>query len=447
MAAGRRIDRREGEEPWTIPATSPTCRPTPAESKTPCRACAAAASGPSKGQVVLVLQGGGALGAYQAGVYEALHEAGIEPDWIIGTSIGAINASLIAGNEPKERLASAARPSGRRVEQSPDLDIWSALPWVGRCLPNWATMANGISGFFKPNPLAFLGLHVPLAPDAAGYYSTKPLETTLKSWSISTACRMRAHASPSAPPMSAPRRCIYFDSRDMPLTARHVMASGALPPAFPPIRIDGDLYWDGGILSNTPVEAVFDDNPRRNSLVFAVHIWNPQGQEPDIDLAGDEPAEGHPVFEPRRQPHHAPEADPPPAPRHRRTRRPPARGASGTGRGRGNGRLWLPDPHACRAAAGAAARREDHTKDIDFSRAGIKRALEGRLSSTRSTSCRSALGEGCRSDRGLLPARASPHGHAGVLNHNLPALQAGPLVARPSFVDLSRGLLSPRTRR
>jgi NTE family protein len=73
----------------------------------------------------------------------------------------------------------------------------------------------------------------------------------------------------------------YFDSRRMPLSARHVMASGALPPAFPAIRIDGELYWDGGILSNTPVEAVFDDDPRRNSLVFAVHIWNPHGTEPE----------------------------------------------------------------------------------------------------------------------------------------------------------------------
>ena len=73
----------------------------------------------------------------------------------------------------------------------------------------------------------------------------------------------------------------YFDSRDMELDVRHVMASGALPPAFPAVRIDGELYWDGGILSNTPVEAVFDDNPRRNRVIFAVHIWNPQGPEPE----------------------------------------------------------------------------------------------------------------------------------------------------------------------
>ena len=98
----------------------------------------------------------------------------------------------------------------------------------------------------------------------------------------------------------------YFDSRDMPLGVKHVMASGALPPAFPAVRIDGELYWDGGILSNTPTEAIFDDNPRKNSLIFAVHLWNPMGRRAELDLGGAQPAKGHPVFQPRRQPHRAP---------------------------------------------------------------------------------------------------------------------------------------------
>jgi NTE family protein len=232
------------------------------------------------GQIVLVLQGGGALGAYQAGVYQALHEAGIEPDWVIGTSIGAINASLIAGNEPKDRLA-RLREFWSRIEQSPTLDMLGSLPWIGRALPNWTTLANGVANFFKPNPLAFLGPHVALAADAAGYYSTMPLEKTLcelVDFSRLAKCEPRLTVGAANLRTSEMR---YFDSRDTSLTARHVMASGALPPAFPAIRIDGDLYWDGGILSNTPVEAVFDDNPRRNSLVLAVHIWNPQGPEPE----------------------------------------------------------------------------------------------------------------------------------------------------------------------
>jgi len=120
------------------------------------------------GQIVLVFQGGGALGAYQAGVYEALHEAGIEPDWLIGTSIGAINATIIVGNKPQDRLGNL-REFWRRVEHAPVLEALSSLPWIGASLPNWSALAAGISGFFRPNPLALMGWQVPLAPDAAGY--------------------------------------------------------------------------------------------------------------------------------------------------------------------------------------------------------------------------------------------------------------------------------------
>jgi NTE family protein len=231
------------------------------------------------GQIVLVLQGGGALGAYQAGVYEAMHEAGIEPDWVVGTSIGAINAALIACNRPEDRLV-RLREFWKRMEQSSALEAAASLPWIGNMLPNWATMAQGISGFFKPNPLAFLGTQIPLAPEAAGYYSTKPLEQTLGELTDFSLLEKGApRLTVGAANVRTSEMC-YFDSRESRLTAHHVMASGALPPAFPAVRIDGELYWDGGILSNTPVEVVFDDRRRRNSLVFAVHIWNPSGMEP-----------------------------------------------------------------------------------------------------------------------------------------------------------------------
>jgi NTE family protein len=233
----------------------------------------------SHGQIVLVLQGGGALGAYQAGVYQAMHDAGIEPDWVIGTSIGAINASLIAGNKPEDRL-SRLEQFWDRVVHNPVLEALAGLPWIGAELPNWATVTSGIRGFFEPNPLAFLGRHVPLSSESAAYYSTRPLEATLTDlvdFSLIQDGPTRLTVGAAQVRTSEMR---YFDSRDMKLTARHVMASGALPPAFPAVRIDGELYWDGGILSNTPVEAVFDDIPRKNSLVFAIHIWNPDGPEP-----------------------------------------------------------------------------------------------------------------------------------------------------------------------
>jgi NTE family protein len=233
----------------------------------------------NNGQVVLVLQGGGALGAYQGGVYEALHEAGVEPDWIVGTSIGAINASIIAGNEPENRLP-RLKEFWKRVEAA---DYWGAFPaWAGAgdALSSWMTITSGISGFFEPHTRAFFGAHMPLGPDAAGYYSTAPLRTTLEDlvdFNLLNRSSVRLTVGAAHVRSSVMH---YFDSRDMPLTVSHVMASGALPPAFPAVRIDGELYWDGGILSNTPAERIFEDNPRRNSLIFAVHLWNPTGPEP-----------------------------------------------------------------------------------------------------------------------------------------------------------------------
>jgi NTE family protein len=235
---------------------------------------------PDTKQIVLVLQGGGALGAYQAGVYQALHEAGIEPNWVIGTSIGAINASLIAGNEPADRL-DRLKAFWRRVQHGPFQQAMSSLPLIGNLAANWFTMAGGIDDFFKPNPMAFAGAHVPLGSDTAAYYSTAPLAATLDELVDFDRINRGATRLTVGAANVRTSEMRYFDSRAMPLTARHVMASGALPPAFPAIRIDGELYWDGGILSNTPVEAVFDDDPRRNSLVFAVHIWNPHGSEPE----------------------------------------------------------------------------------------------------------------------------------------------------------------------
>jgi NTE family protein len=231
------------------------------------------------GQRVLVLQGGGALGAYQVGVYQALHEAGVEPDWVIGTSIGAINASLIAGSPRHERM-DRLKEFWKRVEHGRFLG--SPLPaWFGTAVRNMLAVTTGVPAFFRPNPAAFMSVHSPLGPEAAGYYTTEPLAETLSElvdFDQINSGDVRLTVGASNVSTSEMR---YFDSRDMPLDLRHVMASGALPPAFPAVRIDGQLYWDGGILSNTPVEVVFDDNPRRNSIVFAVHIWNPHGDEPN----------------------------------------------------------------------------------------------------------------------------------------------------------------------
>ena len=231
------------------------------------------------GRVVLVLQGGGALGSYQAGVYQALHEAGIEPGWIIGTSIGAINASLIAGNPLLDRLPQL-REFWKRMERNPIWNIRTAFPEFNDRLSYWTTVTQGIPSFFTPNPLAHAGDSYPLGPERAGYYSTAPLEKTLAELvdiNLLNSCEPRLTVGAAHVRTSQMR---YFDSQHCELSIKHIMASGALPPAFPAVRIDGELYWDGGILSNTPTEVVFDDNPRKDSLIFAVHLWNPVGAEP-----------------------------------------------------------------------------------------------------------------------------------------------------------------------
>jgi NTE family protein len=246
------------------------------------------ASGPAQprpipeklGQIVLVLQGGGALGAYQVGVYQALHEAGVEPDWVIGTSIGAINASLIAGNAPEDRMPRLQEFWGR-VQNNPCMELLSTSPLIGPLASNLMTIAHGIPAFFKPNLPAFLGPHVPLGTTGAGYYDTAPLERTLAELVDFERIDKRETRLTVGAANVKTSEMHYFDSHDMDLDVRHVMASCALPPAFPAVRIDDDLYWDGGILSNTPVEAVFDDSPRWSSVIFAVHIWDPQGPEPD----------------------------------------------------------------------------------------------------------------------------------------------------------------------
>jgi NTE family protein len=225
-----------------------------------------------------VLQGGGALGAYQVGVYQALHEAGVEPDWVIGTSIGAINAAIIAGSPTGERMERLAE-FWRRVEHGHAFEA-ALPPSLSTMWRNAATILNGHPTFFSPNPLAFASAHLPLGPEHAGYYSVEPMRQTLADlvdFDRVNSGDVRLTVGASNVTTS---EMVYFDSRDMPLDLRHVMASGALPPAFPAVRIDGELYWDGGILSNTPVEVVFDDNPRRDSMVYAVHIWNPHGPEP-----------------------------------------------------------------------------------------------------------------------------------------------------------------------
>ena len=323
------------------------------------------------GQVVLVLQGGGALGAYQVGVYQALHEAGVEPDWVIGTSIGAINGALIAGSAPDARM-DRLMAFWDRVTHSVEGDItrwWTGLANLG---VNLATLARGVPTFFTPNPSAWLGPYARVGLDAAAWYTTAPLRETLAElvdFGQVNGGRTRLTVGAVTVRTGEMR---YFDSRDEPLGLDHVMASGALPPAFPAVRVDGEAYWDGGIYSNTPIEAVLDDKPRRDSVIFAVHMWNPEGDEPqslwevlgrqkDIQYAS---RSGSHIARQKQIHHlrhiirellaHVPEAE-------RQTAA--VRGLAGWGCGT--------TMHVARLVA-PAVDGEDHTKDIDFTPEGIR---------------------------------------------------------------------------
>lgn len=232
------------------------------------------------GQSVLVLQGGGALGAYQAGVYQAMHEAGIEPDWVIGTSIGAINGAIISGNKPEHRLT-RLREFWDGVEQQ--LPSQGPLSWLGLTtkVAGANTILQGIPSFFRPNPAALLGVNAKLGVDQAAYYTTEPLRETLTKLVDFDYLREGKNRLTVGAVHVQSGDMRYFDSREECLAVEHVMASGALPPGFPAVRVNGEPYWDGGLYSNTPIEAVLDDNPRRDSTIFAVNVWQQIGEEPE----------------------------------------------------------------------------------------------------------------------------------------------------------------------
>ena len=232
------------------------------------------------GQVVLVFQGGGAFGAYQGGVYQALHEAGIEPDWVIGTSIGAVNAAIIAGNDVAVRL-DRLREFWQRIERKP---VWGDTPFgrlAGHAAAYWMTILGGIPGYFAPNSAIAWGLNALVGVEHAAFYTINELRKTI----ANVVDFERLNAKQPRLTVGAVNvrtgKMHYFDSRSVPITVDHVLASCAVPPGFPAVRIDGDPYWDGALYSNTPVEVVFDDNPRRNSVVFSVQIFPIAGPEPE----------------------------------------------------------------------------------------------------------------------------------------------------------------------
>jgi NTE family protein len=233
---------------------------------------------------VLIFQGGGALGAYQAGVYEQLVAAETHIDWVIGTSIGAINCGIIAGNPPETRLAQLQAFWHSLAPVVPAYATpWTAmLPWtnVGSTLNTFHTLMSGVEGFFKPRPGALwdINARVPLAQ--ASFYDTAPLKATLEKFidfDYLNSGEMRI--SVCAVDLES-GQSVVFDSANGDIIPEHIMASGALPPGFPPIEIDGRVYWDGGIYSNSPLEVFLADSLTRDALCFMVDLWDPTESRP-----------------------------------------------------------------------------------------------------------------------------------------------------------------------
>jgi NTE family protein len=247
-------------------------------------------------RVVLVLQGGGALGAYQAGVYQAIHEANIQIDWICGTSIGGVNGALLAGNQPGRRVK-RLREFWEAVTEPPiripNVPWFSELPWNGNGqarywinrISAFATMFHGVPNFFTPRPFPPLSSAAE-SPDLVSYYDTSPLKATLGRLVDFDLINSKPLRFSVAATNVRTGVSVYFDNLQRPITAAHVMASASLPPGFPPTEIDGDYYWDGGVVSNSPMQFVIDDRPRYSALVFQVDLWDANGEVPlDIPSA------------------------------------------------------------------------------------------------------------------------------------------------------------------
>ncbi|MFM0179382.1 patatin-like phospholipase family protein [Paraburkholderia aspalathi] len=246
---------------------------------------------PRYDEIALVLQGGGALGSYQAGVYEGLAETGVQPNWIAGVSIGALNTAIIAGNAPENRVEAL-----RGFWDS----ICHPLDWVGGLgawmLPGfgaqdlsrkWASLwaasralTEGQPGFFSPrNPLPMAGFGKQ-NPNAVSYYDTAALrETLLKFADFDRINDGDIRVSVGAVNVRT-GNLVYFDNTKMRLEPEHFMASGALPPGFPAVEIDGEYYWDGGLVSNTPLTEVLRNADHKDTLVFQVDLWSARGNAP-----------------------------------------------------------------------------------------------------------------------------------------------------------------------
>ena len=231
---------------------------------------------------ILLFQGGGALGAYHAGVYEGLTEAGLEPNWVVGVSIGGVTAALIAGNPPKQRIERLRAFWDRVSDYGP---LTPPTSWFEPARPvlNYLSAARvatfGSPGFFTPRvppPFFFMSG----GPEATSFYDTSPLKRTLEEL-VDFELLNRGETRVSLGAVNVRTGAsVYFDSKKTQIGPEHVMASGALPPGFQMVEIGGEYYWDGGIVSNSPLNYVWDERPLTSALILQVDLFKATGELP-----------------------------------------------------------------------------------------------------------------------------------------------------------------------
>jgi NTE family protein len=228
-------------------------------------------------KVALVLQGGGALGSYQAGVYEALSTSQYLPDWVAGISIGAINAAIIAGNPPAKRVERLkAFWEAITAPSSPWPVLFGTAMGENRRASSLNALIFGQPGFFAPRP----AMHWLLGGTPTSYYDTSALKDTLEQLVDFDRINAREIRFSVGAVNVRTGNFAYFDNAQMTIRPEHVMASGALPPGFPAVEIDGEHYWDGGLISNTPLQYVLESIPRRSRLTFQVDLFHAGGRQP-----------------------------------------------------------------------------------------------------------------------------------------------------------------------
>ncbi len=245
-------------------------------------------------RIALVLQGGGALGAYQGGVYQALAEADLHPDWVAGVSIGAVNSALIAGNPPDKRVERlrefweivSTAPFGAGDLPSIEIKDEFTHRWLNQ-LSSLGTLLGGAPGFFKPRvPPPFPSTRA--SPDVLSYYDAAPLRATLERLVDFDLINSGITRFSVGAVNVRTANLVYFDNAKHDIGPEHVMASGSLPPGLPATEIEGEHYWDGGLVSNTPLEWVLSDAPRQDTLCFQIDLWSASGRLPGNLIEADE---------------------------------------------------------------------------------------------------------------------------------------------------------------